>query len=465
MASPISNILTYKPPQTQTTTPQTVAPGPKFNLGGLVGLSNFANVGLNIPGMNYNLFGGGQKKAATPSAPAPQPGLVAAATPSPSPAIQAAPPPPAAAAVDISTPVAPKRTLQTNSFADKPVRGLFSDVVSSLARPEANQQTKDAIKFYQDAVEKLGGFEREVAGKRRGIYDEPTSARVMSAREMALQAITAEERARLQDVIQEAQAGIGFGLTEQQLQQAALSSAATYAQPSVAGYGQTTFDPLTGTFSGGQDGLDPRSVAIDLAQKVANNEMTYEQAVASLGYAGGAGQQFLNQALQGVAPNFNIPRSTATITGQADVFGQLPALESADTAAEGIKNKITTYLASNPQLNPSALAAGNVLQQWIQGKQLSDPKYQTLFNYLNEYTNTLAPILGVGGDPTNLKTQIAQSFINAAASGQSISEVLENIQGLSRGKIQDIRSGAAGGGVVSTPQTGGGTGSGGLYDW
>ena len=105
------------------------------------------------------------------------------------------------------------------------------------------------------------------------------------------------------------------------------------------------------------------------------------------------------------------------------------------------------------------------MQQWIQGKQLTDPKYQTLFNYLNEYTSTLAPILGVGGDPTNLKTQIAQSFINAAASGQSIKTVLENMQGLSKGKIQDIRSGATGGGVVSSPTTGTGTGSGGLFDW
>lgn len=244
---------------------------------------------------------------------------------------------------------------------------------------------------------------------------------------------------------------------QQQQQQSGLASAAGFIQPSIAGYGQTSFDPLTGQFRGGQGGLDPAIAAQQLAQQVKSGQMTYEQAVSSLGYAGGAGQQFLNNALGG---GFNIPQSQATLQGQTGVIGQLPALQAAETAAEGIQNKITSYLAANPQLNTSELAAGNLLQQWIEGKQLADPKYQTLFNYLNEYTNTLAPILGVGGSPTNLKTEIAQSFINAAATGASIAEVLANMQTLSRDKLKDMRSGAMGGGVVS-----GGTGGGGIFDW
>jgi hypothetical protein len=99
----------------------------------------------------------------------------------------------------------------------------------------------------------------------------------------------------------------------------------------------------------------------------------------------------------------------------------------------------------------------------LQGKQLTDPKYQTLFNYLNVYTTTLAPILGVGGDPTNLKTQIAASFINAAASGQSITQVLDAMSKLATNKIGDLQSGATGGGT-SVPNTTG-AGSGGLYSW
>lgn len=256
---------------------------------------------------------------------------------------------------------------------------------------------------------------------------------------------------------------LGGANTQQAQTISGLGTAAGFAVPTPTSYGQTVFNPLTGEFSGGNANLDPQTAASQLAQEVTSGRMTYDQAVASLGYAGGAGQQFLNQALQG--SGYNIPLGQATVAGQANAIGQLPALESANTAAEGIKSKIVTYLASNPQLNPSALAVGNTLQQWIQGKQLTDPKYQTLFNYLNEYTNTLAPILGVGGDPTNLKTQIAQSFINAAASGQSIATVLDNMQTLSAGKLQDLRSGATGGGVVSSPITGSGTGTGSIWDF
>lgn len=257
--------------------------------------------------------------------------------------------------------------------------------------------------------------------------------------------------------------GAGIANTQQQQAIAGLGTATGYAQPSPASYGQTVFNPLTGQYEGGQPGLDPAVAAQQLAQAVQGGQMTYEQAVQSLGYSG-AGQQFLNQAL---GPGFNIPQQQAQITGQTGVLTQLPMMEAADTAAEGIKNKVVTYLAQNPDLNPSDAKLVNQFQAWIQGQQLTDPTYQTLFNYLNEYTNTLTPILGVGGDSTNLKTEIAQSFLNPRAGASSIAEVLNNIQALSKGKVQDLRSGATGGGVQSSPISPGlgGEGAGGLFDW
>jgi len=80
-----------------------------------------------------------------------------------------------------------------------------------------------------------------------------------------------------------------------------------------------------------------------------------------------------------------------------------------------------------------------------------------LSNYLSEYVNTLAPILGVGGDTTNLKTQIAQGFINAHQSGQSISSVLNGIETLAQQKLQAQQGGSQGGPKIS-PQTSTGTG-------
>lgn len=342
----------------------------------------------------------------------------------------------------------------------------------AMKNQQIGEEARRLSAMYGDEIQKLGKIGAgAVAGNlstgtnvvgsgNAAIASQSVSQRMQALGEAQAAALegTGQQLTGQQQVTNALGQTLGSANTQQQLGLSGLGSAAGFAQPSPAGYGQTTFNPLTGSFTSGQAGLDPAAVAGQLAQAVRSGQMTYEQAVSSLGYAGGAGQQFLNQAL---GQGFNIPQSTATIEGQSAVLGQLPGLQSAHTAADGIKNKITTYLAANPTLNPTELAVGNKLQQWIEGKQLTDPKYQTLFNYLNEYTSTLAPILGVGGDATNLKTEIAQSFINAAASGQSIAEVLENMQQLSAGKLQDIRSGATGGGVVSSPTsygTGGSTG-------
>ena len=121
----------------------------------------------------------------------------------------------------------------------------------------------------------------------------------------------------------------------------------------------------------------------------------------------------------------------------------------ANTAAKGIQGTIQQYIQQNPDLNASPSTVANAAQQWLQGKQLGDPRYQQLFNDINEYISTLAPILGVGGDTTNLKTQIAQSFVNAQASGQSISDVLSGIGALADQKLSNIHSAGTGGGVVA----------------
>jgi len=236
----------------------------------------------------------------------------------------------------------------------------------------------------------------------------------------------------------------GCKITGTGQQQAALSSAGALAPEA------TRYEAFGGV------SMTPQSVAAQYAQQVQGQKMSPEQARSEMSSLfGGAGDYFLNQALQG--GGYNYITGGAQAAGQASTLASVPGLESANTAAEGIKNTITSYLNSNPQLNPTDLAATNFLQQWIEGKQLTDPKYQTLFNYLNEYTNTLAPILGVGGSSTNLKTEIAQGFINARASGKSIIQVLNDISKLASDKIQNIKSGATGGGVVSSPSTSGGS--------
>lgn len=270
------------------------------------------------------------------------------------------------------------------------------------------------------------------------------------------QALAAGEAAALQ--------GTGQQLTAQQQEQTGLLGAAGLAKPE--GNFPMVFNPLTGTYSapgiaGGSSSAghtltyDPAKDAPNLADMVMNRDISYADAIQGLSYGSNGANAAAQLSAAILAKGGNPTDLQAQAAGQASVAGSIPQLQAYNTAAEGIKNTITSYLSQNPNLNFSNLAAVNAVQQWAQGKQLADPKYQTLFNYLNEYTNTLAPILGVGGNVTNLKTEIAQGFVNTQANGGSIADVLNNISDLSTAKIQNMATGAKG----NTTPTAGGQGS------
>lgn len=273
---------------------------------------------------------------------------------------------------------------------------------------------------------------------------------------------------------QAALAGTGQQLTAQNQAQTGLGTAA----------GLIPSPLLYGAFGSGLgSNLDPQTALNNAAQQLATGggsvgyTTLYNQL--SSAYGAAVANQLL-PTIQASNPSFNVAASdaqatatgsnvqalgTAGTSGEAAVLQSIPALTSANTAAQGIANTISSFIAQNPQLNVSSAALGNAAQQWLQGKQLADPTYQTFFNDLSEYTNTLAPILGVGGDPTNLKTQIAQGFINAQASGQSINQVIKNIGDLATQKVQNLASGAAGGGVVASGTQNGNTTGSSLYSF
>ncbi len=284
-----------------------------------------------------------------------------------------------------------------------------------------------------------------VGGGNAAIATQSASAR--------MSALAAGQTAALQ--------GTGQQLTGNSQLQSGLSTALGAATEQVqAPYGTPLFNPATGTFTNSAGGaMDFTTAMQTYAQGLANNSIPYSSIPSQITGNPVLNAQLLQLAGQqggGGTGSFNLNSTLGTQASQQQIAAQIPQWQAANTAAKGIENTITSYLSSNPGLNPSDLAAANSIQQWLQGKQLTDPKYQTLFNYLNEYTNTLAPILGVGGDTTNLKTEIAQSFVNGRASGASIKEVLGNISALADRKIQDYQSGGTGGGVVSS--NGGSTG-------
>lgn len=325
------------------------------------------------------------------------------------------------------------------------VNGLFPTVTASLANRAntPNEQYLEGLKRYGELSKEIADVGQKAAKAEAG-YATTGTTPVAEGNAAVIARTQAAQQAALGQEQQAALTGAGLGQSQQTLEQNALATAAGLAKPTPAAYGQTVFNPVTGEYSGG-GGL-PADVLDQYATMAANGQIS---AVPSFITSNPVLNAQLNAAAKAKNPNYNPITSAA----QGNVQATIPALETANTAAEGIKNKITSFLDANPALNASDLALANAAQQWIQGKQLTDPKYQTLFNYLSEYTNTLAPILGVGGDPTNLKTEIAQGFINGVASGASIKEVLNNMSQLATGKIQDLKSGSTGGGTVSNPIT------------
>lgn len=367
-------------------------------------------------------------------------------------------------------------TAKTPDSAPPTFGGLVGNV-SDLSKPSA--ASSQALNTAQNSADTYNRLNEELAQSRKnqaGAEAENRLNPIPIGDQTGREAIIRNQYLAEQNAIaSEAQGAtnlyspsIGAATTGTGQQITAAQGAANLAQPQVTAPGQAVFNPLTGQYNSASSGSGNPSSApsgIDqgswdnYVQMAANGQ--YSAIPASItGNTNLSGQ--LNAAAKIANPNYTPLGSQ----GAGSVLQGIPALQAANTAAQGIQNQITSYLSQNPTLNPSTLGASNAIQQWIQGKQLTDPKYQTLIDYLSEYTNTLAPILGVGGDPTNLKTEIAQGFINAQASGQSINEVLNNISQLADTKIKNIQSGANGGGVVNpNPSTPTGNSGGSLYSF
>lgn len=345
----------------------------------------------------------------------------------------------------VQTP-APSQTQSYSSTNPPTYTGLVSTLANKSSGPSQDYLDQQArANAFNDQLVKS---KQEEATQLQQNSSQPFTLAFGGGREQQIQKGYLDQQNALATGFQGASTLVGAANTQQSTQQQGLTSAVSATAPILGAYGQANYGIGGNTGGGGIQPTDPFYATLqNYAKQAAAGQ--YSSIPSSI-----TGNAVLNDQMNQMAKQINPAYNPITSTAQGNVLSTIPALESANTAADGIKNKIQSYLSANPQLNPSELAAGNVLQQWIQGKQLTDPKYQTLFNYLDEYTNTLVPILGVGGNPTNLKTEIAQGFINGAASGASISEVLNNMAQLAAGKIQDIRSGATGGGTVSNSTTG-----------
>lgn len=252
---------------------------------------------------------------------------------------------------------------------------------------------------------------------------------------------------------------IGAAVTGQGQQIGAAGTAAGLGKPSVEGYGQTTFDPLTQKFGGSGGNLDPQTQATSLAQKVMSGQMTYDQALSSLGYAGSVGATFLNNAITGAGGN-PLQLQASGSANQGVVGSQTEQVNQYKSALQQGKNLqaqlgdlITTF-----GLNPTDLNAVNLGLQKI-ASQKSDPHYKQLSNYVNDIANTYAQVLTPpGGSATDTSRGIAQSMLDATASGSSIMDTMRSLDNAAQAKIAGVPT-------IGGNKSSSGTGTNGSVSW
>ncbi len=294
--------------------------------------------------------------------------------------------------------------------------GLYGELITGLANryTQPSQDYQNAQKQAQDILAQQKELDTNYAKQTYNIETGSGDLSLAGGLQGQLNRLAAAKSGALASQYAGATNLLGAANTQQQMQQGALGAAAGLAQPQGAN-ALGFYDPVTKQFTP---------------------------------YGGGSNQSGAFGAGQ--------------VSGNVELGAQYSQMNAANTAAKGYENTINTYLRDNPQLNPSDLTAVNGVAQWLKG-QVGDPKYQTLANYINEYANTLAPILGAGGSVTDYKTGLAQSLVNGRATGQSISEVLANISKAADDKLANMRSAGTGGGVVAggsagyQPTTGGNT--------
>ena len=175
----------------------------------------------------------------------------------------------------------------------------------------------------------------------------------------------------------------------------------------------------------------------------------------------------IEAANPGVDPNnlqpgqqINMPSATSGTNtpftgGQAQGAAQQGAQYQANNAtiikAQGIQQKMNAEIVQNGINSLSSVNIANALNQWIQGN-LSNPAYQNFFQDLTDYTQTIAPLIGISGTITDMKTGIAQNLISSTASGYTIMQGLNNLNTLALNSNEALlKAGSAAVGQGATP--------------
>lgn len=327
-----------------------------------------------------------------------------------------------------------------------PVKGIFPSVVGSLqsmaqtpapqynaaqnnsaqaqnalfnAVPQQNANVQGAtqnIQALQDEYAKQNGIignspiGLSEQGGEQGLLNQQYATKLGAAQTALQNALTgnAQEQAAFTGAGNLANSSAGIATGQQATQQSGLAAAGGLSQPQQVGPTNVPFNPAEGT------------------------------------YGAPAANAFGQGGLQGVG----------ALQGQIGVGQNVTQLNSYLGGANVVGQNLQQLIADN-NINPTDLTYANQALQFGADK-MSNPAYQKFAGQINDFVASLAPILGVGGSATDMKTQMSSQIVNALHSGSTISQVVQYFLDQAKQKVQGLSAGG-GAGVGSSPAGGGTT--------
>lgn len=397
----LPGLTTLGSPQPQTLPPQKLPVGkPAPNQLGMVGTGN--------NGSTTNPFG----------APAGSLGLLSTTYKPPAPPVQQVPPPP----VQKVPPVQIPPPVSSAAAPPPPVNGQTSGTITPTGTGTATGGTQGIIPppvtppvTFQSTVEKLGNFnpnqdpgyqqaqnayqqaitaknaiDQSYASQSAGISGNPGFTGYRQGQQGILDTNYQLASNKAQGAINQQQTAMTQAQAGTAQQQTALTNAAGYAAPQAAN-ALGTYSPL-------------------------NNQYTQYG-----GTSGGGAAQ------------------AGAVTEQANQGANVQNMEGAIQQSGALINKVKQDIQTSG-FNPAPSAIGNALSSWINTGLFPNPAFQNVINGLNEIVTTIAPVLGVPGNPTDAKLFMSKQLVPLLMAGTDLPTVLDNLEANARVKINAART-------------------------
>jgi len=326
-----------------------------------------------------------------------------------------------------ATPTPPTPTPTPPTFP-----GMISGLTGAATGVDPNVATGQTA--LAGAIEKQRKLESDIAAQYGNIESQAIPLNFQQGREQALARQYASQESAAQGAVTAAQTALGQGVTARGQTLGALQGAANLAQPSATSQGQTTYDPLTNSFSGGSYSGNLQTVV----DAIKSGNMGYTDGVNSLASLSPTAKA---DVLKALGSGFDTVASDATAATRGGVIGtqgaQVAQYKSALQQGQNLQSQLTDLITSFG-LNPNDVNKVNSGLQVI-ANNVSDPHYKILQNYVNDIANTYAQVLTPpGGSATDTTRGIASSMLDASMAGNGLITVMKSLDDAANAKIAGI---------------------------